>query len=65
VGRLAEATGIHREYQANSTRTRRVLSLFSLGKEVIRRAEWHAMPGLVHAMRHSRPWNVDRKRGDP
>jgi len=37
VGYIAETQGLHRQFQANSTRTRRVLSFFYLGCEVIRK----------------------------
>ncbi len=36
VGAAAEALGLEREYQANTIRKRRVLSLVYLGKEVMR-----------------------------
>lgn len=39
VGVAAEAAGLHRLHQANTVRTRRALSLFVLGKWVIRRGE--------------------------
>jgi hypothetical protein len=38
IGRAAERDGIHRDYQANSTRARRVLSWPRLGREILLRA---------------------------
>ncbi len=37
IGRCAEKLGIHRGYQANTTRHKRVLSLFVLGKLIVQR----------------------------
>lgn len=37
VGRCAEMLGLHFSYQANTTRGRRVLSLFVLGKNIVQR----------------------------
>jgi len=40
VGLAAERKGLHLRMQANTTRSRRVLSLFLLGKYVLRRWRW-------------------------
>jgi hypothetical protein len=37
IGAVAEKIGIHRQFQANSTRHRRVLSRFFLGCEVLKK----------------------------
>ncbi len=37
IGAIAEKKGLHRQFQANSTRHRRVLSRFFLGCEVLKK----------------------------
>jgi len=46
-GMLAEQQGLHRRYQANSTRTRRVLSWFALGRLVLHDYLMHAVLDAV------------------
>lgn len=45
IGSLAESRGLHRDFQANSYRHRRVLSIFNLGIQVIRQ-----LPNLVSTL---------------
>jgi hypothetical protein len=56
IGRCAEKLGIHRSYQANTTRHKRVLSLFVLGKLIVERAAltfltWHKLRDALHDLR--------------
>ncbi len=44
VGIAAEKAGLHRRYQANTIRHRRVLSFVYLGREVIRVGHANALP---------------------
>ena len=45
LGRIAEQKGIHRKYQGNTVKNRRVLSFFSLGTMILQRGdtEWLAL----------------------
>ena len=65
IGRLAEEAGCAADYQANTIRNRRVLSLFFLGKELIRRREWEALPGIDALSNGVTTWNLARLPGDP
>jgi hypothetical protein len=56
IGRSAETLGIHRGYQANTTRHKRVLSLFVLGKHIVERGAlafltWHALRAALAELR--------------
>lgn len=56
VGRCAEMLGIHRSYQANTTRHKRVLSLFVLGKLIVERGTlafltWKTLRDALHDLR--------------
>jgi len=56
IGRCAEKLGIHRGYQANTTRHKRVLSLFVLGKLIVERGALafltrDAMRDALHGLR--------------
>ncbi len=42
IGALAETRGIHRDFQANSYKHKRVISLFNLGLQIVRQ-----LPGLI------------------
>ncbi len=50
AGLAAEARGLHRHYQANTIRRRRVLSLFLLGQLVLNRNDLHLDPSQLAAM---------------
>jgi hypothetical protein len=56
VGRCAEMLGIHHSYQANTTRHKRVLSLFVLGKLIVERGAlgfltWATLREALHGLR--------------
>jgi hypothetical protein len=58
VGRCAEMLGIHLRYQANTTRHKRVLSLFVLGKLIVERGAlafltWHALREALDDLRRT------------
>lgn len=52
IGMLAEEAGIHRRYQANTERQRRVLSWFVLGKEIVQREIDDYSPGFCLSVFH-------------
>lgn len=50
VGLIAEQSNWHRQFQANTVRDRRVLSVAYLGREVVRRCDYFiAMRDLIQA----------------